>query len=73
MAQTAGTSVGTWVASPATHIGTELLLAGLCIYAGADLNQLEEHLRVGFERGRRSLGPVYGMDLWRRAHGGQIV
>jgi hypothetical protein len=49
-----------WYASPATHVGYELIGAGMLILAGGgrgfplDYGQLERWTRVGYERGMRS-------------------
>jgi hypothetical protein len=51
---------GCWYASPATHIGHELIAEGMLILAGGgrgvplDYGELERWTRVGFERGTRS-------------------
>ena len=39
-----------WSTSPGTRVGTELLVAGLLIYAGADLHALDRWFQEG--RGR---------------------
>jgi hypothetical protein len=50
----------TWYASPATHVGYELIGAALLIIAGGgrgfplDYDELERWTRVGYERGMRS-------------------
>lgn len=53
LAEAAGITVGSWYASPGTHVGYELILAGLLILAGdrLDYDELERWTRVGFERG----------------------
>ena len=49
---------GAWYAWPSTHIGHELIAAGMMILAGGgrglplDYDELERWTRVGFERGR---------------------
>jgi hypothetical protein len=54
-------TAGSWYASPATHVGYELIGAGLLILAGGgrgfplDYDELERWTRIGFERGMRSL------------------
>ena len=54
--QTAGELAGGWFAAPGRHIGHELIAAGLLILSGVvDRDQLEEAVRVGYERGRGSL------------------
>jgi hypothetical protein len=60
LAEVAGITAGAWYASPAAHVGHELIAAGMLIPAGggrgAPLNydELERWTRVGFERGARS-------------------
>jgi hypothetical protein len=60
LAETAGITAGSWYASPATHVGHELIAAGMLILAGGgsgkplDYSELERWTRVGFERGVRS-------------------
>jgi hypothetical protein len=57
-ATTSGASF--WYASPATHVGYELIAAGMLILAGNgsglpfDYDELERWTRVGYERGTRS-------------------
>ena len=52
----AGILAGTWYAHPGLHLGHELIAAGLLILSGVtDRDQLEEAVRVGFERGKGSL------------------
>jgi hypothetical protein len=54
--QTAGILAGTWYAHPGRHIGHELIAAGLLILSGAvDRDQLEEAVRLGYERGSDAL------------------
>jgi hypothetical protein len=49
-----------WYAWPSTHIGHELIAAGMLIMAGGgngtplDYDELERWTRVGYERGMRS-------------------
>lgn len=49
-----------WCASPATHVGHELIAAGMLILAGGgsdklpDYRELERWTRIGFERGMAS-------------------
>ena len=56
----AGITAGSWYASPASHVGYELIGAGMLILAGGghgfplDYDELERWTRVGFERGARS-------------------
>jgi hypothetical protein len=60
LAEAAGITAGSWYASPATHVGYELIGAGMLILAsggkGTPLNygELERWTRVGYERGMRS-------------------
>jgi hypothetical protein len=60
LAEAAGITAGTWYASPATHVGYELIGAGMLIAAGdgrglpLDYDELERWTRVGYERGMRS-------------------
>jgi hypothetical protein len=60
LAEAAGITAGSWYASPATHVGYELIAAGMLILAGGgrgmplDYGELERWSRVGFERGMRS-------------------
>jgi hypothetical protein len=60
LAEAAGITAGSWYASPATHVGYELIGAGMLIVAGGghglplDYDELERWTRVGYERGRRS-------------------
>jgi len=60
LAEAAGITAGAWYAWPSTHIGHELIAAGMMILAGGgrgvplDYDELERWTRVGFERGTRS-------------------
>jgi hypothetical protein len=60
LAEAAGITAGSWYASPATHVGHELIAAGMLILAGGgrgaplDYDELDRWTRVGFERGERS-------------------
>src|SRR5215216_3400181 len=60
LAEAAGITAGCWYASPATHVGHELIGAGMLILAGGgqgiplDCDELARWTRVGFERGMRS-------------------
>jgi hypothetical protein len=60
LAEAAGITAGSWYASPASHVGYELIGAGMLILAGGghgfplDYDELERWTRVGFERGARS-------------------
>jgi hypothetical protein len=59
-AEAAGITAGSWYASPATHVGYELIGAAMLILAGGgrgfplDYDELERWTRIGFERGMRS-------------------
>jgi hypothetical protein len=61
LAEAAGITAGSWYASPATHVGYELIGAGMLILAGGgrgfplNHDELERWTRVGYERGMRSL------------------
>jgi hypothetical protein len=61
LAEVAGLEVGWWYASPATHVGYELVGAGMLIMASGhdgkplDHDALEYWTREGFERGMRAL------------------
>jgi hypothetical protein len=56
LAEAAGMTAGSWYASPATHVGYELI-AGMLILAGdgrdfpLDYDELEPWTRVGYARG----------------------
>jgi hypothetical protein len=60
LAEAAGITAGFWYGSPATHVGYELIGAGMLILAGDgrglpfDYDELERWTRVGYERGMRS-------------------
>jgi hypothetical protein len=60
LAEAAGITAGSWYASPATHVGYELIGAGMLILAAGDrglpmdYDELERWTRVGYERGIRS-------------------
>jgi hypothetical protein len=60
LAEAAGITAGSWYASPATHVGYELIGAAMLILAGGgngvplNYGELERWTRVGFERGMRS-------------------
>jgi hypothetical protein len=60
LAEAAGITAGSWYAWPATHVGHELIAAGMLILAGGgngkplDYGELERWTRVGYERGMRS-------------------
>jgi hypothetical protein len=60
LAEAAGIQAGSWFASPATHVGYELVAAGMLIMAGGhdgkplDFEELERWTRFGYERGMRS-------------------
>ena len=57
LAEAAGIEAGSWYANPATHVGYELIGAGMLILAGdgrglpMDYDELERWMRIGFERG----------------------
>jgi hypothetical protein len=57
LAEAAGVTLGSWYASPATHVGYEVIGAGMLILAGGgrgfplDYDELERWTRVGYERG----------------------
>jgi hypothetical protein len=59
LAEAAGIEAGAWFAWPSTHVGHELVAAGMLIMAGGhdgkpwDFEELEHWTRVGFERGIR--------------------
>jgi hypothetical protein len=60
LAEAAGITAGSWYASPGSHVGYELIGAGMLILAGGgrgwpmDYDELERWTRVGVERGARS-------------------
>ena len=60
LAEAAGITAGSWYAYPGTHVGYELIGAGMLILAGGgrgfplDYDELERWTRIGFERGMRS-------------------
>jgi hypothetical protein len=60
LAEAAGITAGSWYAWPSTHVGYELIGAGMLIVAGNgsglpfDYDELERWTRVGYERGMRS-------------------
>jgi hypothetical protein len=60
LAEAAGIPAGSWYAWPSTHVGHELIAAGMLIMAGGgngkplDYDALERWTRVGYERGMRS-------------------
>src|SRR5215211_7175068 len=59
LTEAAGITAGIWCASPATHVGHELIAAGMLILAGGgrgvplDYAELERWTRVGYERGTK--------------------
>jgi hypothetical protein len=59
LAEAAGITAGSWYAWPSTHVGHELVAAGMLIMAAGhdgkplDFDELERCTRVGFERGTR--------------------
>src|SRR5215207_5990947 len=60
LAEAAGITAGSWYASPATHVGHELIAAGMLILAGGgrgvplDYGALERWTRVGYDRGTKA-------------------
>ena len=60
LAEVAGITLGSWYASPATHVGYELIGAGMLILAGGgrgfplDYDELEKWTRIGYERRMRA-------------------
>jgi hypothetical protein len=60
LAEAAGITAGSWCASPATHVGYELIGAGMLIAAGdgrglpLDYDELEHWTQIGYERGMTS-------------------
>jgi hypothetical protein len=59
LAEAAGITAGSWYASPATHVGYELIGAAADSRRRwpripLDYDELERWTRVGFERGMRS-------------------
>jgi hypothetical protein len=60
LAEAAGIPAGSWYARPSTHVGYELIGAGMLILAGGgrgfplDYDELKRWTRIGFERGMRS-------------------
>jgi hypothetical protein len=60
LAEAAGITAGSWYARPSTHLGHELITAGMLIMAGRgngrplDYDELERWTRAGYERGMRS-------------------
>jgi hypothetical protein len=59
LAEAAGIQAGAWYAWPSTHVGHELVAAGMLIMAGGsngkalNYEALERWTRVGYERGMR--------------------
>jgi hypothetical protein len=57
LAEAAGITAGAWYASPSTHVGHELIAAGMLILAAGglgsplDYGELERWTRIGYERG----------------------
>ena len=57
LAEAAGITAGSWYAWPSTHIGHELIAAGMLIMAGGgngkplDYDELERWTRVGYRAG----------------------
>jgi hypothetical protein len=60
LAEAAGITAGSWYAWPSTHIGHQLIAAGMLIMAAGgngtplDYDELQRWTRVGYERGMRS-------------------
>jgi hypothetical protein len=60
LAEAAGITAGSWYAWPSTHVGHELVAAGMLIMAAGhdgkplDYDELERWTRVGYGRGTRS-------------------
>src|SRR5215207_9947932 len=60
LAEAAGLTAGSWYASPAAHVGHELIAAGMLILAGGgrglplNYGELERWTRIGYERGTRA-------------------
>jgi hypothetical protein len=60
LAEAAGITAGSWYAWPSTHIGHQLIAAGMLIMAAGgngkplDYDELQRWIRVGYERGMRS-------------------
>jgi hypothetical protein len=60
LAEAAGITAGSWYARPSTHVGYELIAAGMLIAAAGregkplDYGELERWTRIGYERGMRS-------------------
>jgi hypothetical protein len=56
LAEAAGIAAGSWYASPATHVGHELIAAGMLILAAGahgkplDYGELQRWARIGHER-----------------------
>jgi hypothetical protein len=62
LAESAGITAGAWSADPAGHVGTELLTAGLLIYAGSPLDYpaLARWVEIGRQRRLSHRRPVHG-------------
>jgi hypothetical protein len=55
LAEAADITAGTWYAWLSTHVGHELVAAGMLIMAAAlDYGELERWTRIGYQRGMRS-------------------
>jgi hypothetical protein len=60
LAEAAGITAGSWYAWPSTHVGYELIGAGMLIVAGNgrglpfDYDEFERWTRLGYERGMAS-------------------
>jgi hypothetical protein len=59
IAEAAGITAGSWYAWPSSHVGHELIAAGMLIMAGGhdgtpfDFDELERLTRLGYQRGMR--------------------
>lgn len=65
LAEAAGVTAGAWLAWPQTHVGHELVVAGMLFRAAErlDYDELARWVEVGFERGTRSRRPIHGGPL----------
>ncbi len=71
LAETAGITAGSWLAWPQTHVGHELVVAGLLVVAAENLDYdlLARWVGVGYQRGLRSRQPVHGDPI---GHGDRV-
>lgn len=62
LAEAAGVTAGFWLAGPDRHVGHELVTAGMLIMAAESLDYdlLSHWVRIGYERGGQSHGPIHG-------------